>query len=83
MENITFDHESSRLVVERSIMDETQTPWEQRNSIRLYAPHEMRAMLRHVGLEVLATTGDIAHPGVYVGPENRSVIMTAVKPLPS
>ena len=80
MEDITFDHRRSRLNVERSIVDEQQKPWEQRISIRLYGVHEFDAMLRHVGLEVISISGDIAHPGAYVGPGDRNVIAVARKP---
>lgn len=80
MEDITFQHQQSTLRIDRSIMDDGEEPREQRIGIRLYAPHELRAMMRHVGLEFVSLTGDIAHPGLYVGPENRAVIVVARKP---
>lgn len=80
MEDITFDHAASRLVVERQIADEGGAPWEQTISIRLYSPHELIAMARAAGLEPISVSGDIAHQGAYVGAENRSAILVARKP---
>ncbi len=80
MEDITFSHRDSRLMMERSIVDGQQRPWEQRFDIRLYAPHELKAMCEHVGLTFESLSGDIAHPGLYLGPENRSIIVSARKP---
>ncbi|MCB9532076.1 MAG: methyltransferase domain-containing protein [Myxococcales bacterium] len=80
MEDVTFDHERSRLVVDRSIVAQSSEPWEQRISVRLYGPHELMAMVRMVGLEPDALTGDIAHPGAYLGAGNRAVCVSARKP---
>ena len=80
MDDVNFDHMTSRLHVERSLVDAGGYPWEQAISIRLYAPHELCAMMRALGLEILGVSGDIATPGVYFGAENRCNIVTARKP---
>jgi SAM-dependent methyltransferase len=80
MDDVTFDHGTSRLHVERSLVDDGRHPWEQTISIRLYAVHELCAMMRAAGLEILGVSGDIATPGVYFGIESRCNIVTARKP---
>ncbi len=80
MEDVTFEHRSSRLRIERSVVDETQTPWEQHIGIRLYALHEFCDLLSRVGFEVESVSGDFAHAGAYVGPRNRHLILVARKP---
>lgn len=80
MDDVRFDHATSRLLIERSLVEGGGDPWEQHISIRLYAPHEMCTMMRALGLEVLGISGDIATPGRYFGMENRCNIVTARKP---
>lgn len=81
MDDVKFDYMTSRLMIERSLVDGDKPPWEQHISIRLYTPHELCQMMVALGLEVLGISGDIATPGVYFGPENRSNIVTGRKPI--
>ncbi len=81
MDDVKFDYVTSRLLIERSLVDGDKAPWEQHISIRLYTTHELCQMMQALGLEILGVSGDIATPGVYFGPENRSNIVTGRKPI--
>ena len=80
MEEINFDTVNSRLNLKRTVVEETEIPWEQYISIRLYSVNELMAYLTLAGLRVLSLSGDIAHPGKYLGPHNRSIILVAERP---
>jgi len=80
MEEVKFDAPTSRLRVQRTVVLESQEPWEQNMSIRLYSPHELQGLLAMVGFSVLEFSGDLAHRGIYLGACNRHLIILAEKP---
>jgi SAM-dependent methyltransferase len=74
MEDVDLDPMTSRLVIDRSILDGQGRSWEQKISIRLFAPHEWLALFDMVGLDLIELTGDWAHPGVHFGGFSRQCI---------
>lgn len=80
MEEVDFDHETSRLTMVRSVVDEQQQPWEQHIRVRLYSQHELRSLLAMKGFKVLEVSGDPAHRGAYLGSVNRHLIVLAERP---
>ena len=79
MEEVNFLPESSRVHVKRSLVREGYANWDQYIEIRVYSMHELESLLRVAGLRVLDVTGDLAHPGVYLGPQNRRLVIRAVR----
>lgn len=80
MEEVGFDSKLSRLQVQRSLVIDESIPFEQSISIRMYSSHELVTMLRLAGFQVSDVTGDLAHPGVYLGPGNRRLLVRASRP---
>jgi SAM-dependent methyltransferase len=80
LDDVTFDHAASRLVVQRNIAVGAQPPVERHSSIRMYALHELLSLLRIAGFRIVETSGSIAHRGRYLGAENRSLWVLAERP---
>ena len=80
VEEITFDAMTSRLNVNRTVVEETKDPWEQHMSIRLYSAHELLGLMAMVGFQTREVSGDIAHRGVYLGACNRELCILVEKP---
>lgn len=79
LEETRFDSLSSRLEVQRSILRDGDPNWEQHIAMRAYAVHELPALMNVMGLRVNSVSGDLAHPGVYLGAENRRLIVHATR----
>lgn len=77
LEDIEFDFETSRLRVERTVVDETDDPHKQRIEIRCYSLHEMHTLLRLCGFEVIESSGDYVTRNAFLGTSSRHVIVTA------
>lgn len=77
LEDVTFDLRRSRLMVERTIVDDNEDQWKQKYSLRLYSLHELSGMLALAGFEVVRVSGHIASRGAYFATHSRSVIVTA------
>lgn len=79
LEETRFDAISSRLEVERSILREGDPNWEQNIAMRAYAVHELPSLMHVTGLRVQSVSGDLTHPGVYLGPTNRRLLVHAIR----
>lgn len=79
LEETDFDALTSRLRVKRSILREGDPSWEQNISMRAYAVHELPSLMHVTGLRVQSVSGDLAHPGTYLGAENRRLIVHATR----
>lgn len=79
LEEIRFEHINSRLQVQRSILREGYPNWEQHLQMRAYAVHEMPSLLHVTGMRATSVTGDLAHPGAYLGPSNRRLLVHALR----
>jgi SAM-dependent methyltransferase len=80
MEDVLFHDDTGRLEVERTVVGENAPRWDQKFSIRLYTVAEYAALFREVGLELVDITGNLAHPGVYLGATNHRMILRAKAP---
>lgn len=80
MEDVNFRPQTSTLDVVRTVVRPGDTPWEQTMTIRLYAQHELRAMLAMAGLEVLEVSGDVFYRGATFGAEDRRTMVLAQRP---
>lgn len=79
IEDTGFDYGASRLCVQRSILREGHPNWEQYISMRTYSVHELTSLLHVSGMRVVSISGDIAHPGLYLGPTNRRLLIHAIR----
>lgn len=79
LEETSFDALTSRLHVQRSILRDGDPNWEQHIAMRAYAVHELPSLMHVTGLRVQSVSGDLAHPGVYLGPTNRRLLVHAVR----
>lgn len=79
IEDTSFDFGSSRLNVQRSILRDGHPNWEQYISMRCYAVHELASLLHISGMRVVSVSGDLAHPGIVLGPVNRRLVVHAVR----
>lgn len=79
LEETNFDALTSRLNVKRSIVREGDPSWEQYMAMRAYAVHEIPSLMHVTGLRVQSVSGDLAHPGIYLGAENRRLIVHATR----
>lgn len=80
MDDLSLDPRTSRLHVERSILDGDAQTWEQHITMRLYAAHEWRALMEAAGLELVELSGHWMHRGAYFGPLSRHVIAVGRRP---
>lgn len=79
MEDVIFREREGLLEVERTVIGDTIERWDQRFEVRLYTASEYAKMFREVGLELVDITGNLAHPGVYLGAGNHRMILRARK----
>jgi 2-polyprenyl-3-methyl-5-hydroxy-6-metoxy-1,4-benzoquinol methylase len=80
LDEVDFDFLRSRLEVRRSIAFEEGRQVEHRYSVRVYAMHEITALLEKAGFTVTSASGSIATPGTFLGPYSRSLWLFAQKP---
>lgn len=79
LEETRFEAMTSRVETQRSILRDGDPNWEQHISMRAYAVHELPSLLHVTGMRVQSVSGDLAHPGTYLGPTNRRLIIHAVR----
>lgn len=79
MDETYLDFFTSRLRVKRTAMFDDGHSREIDYSIRLYALHELGAMLHDAGYKVVEVTGHCAHPGVFFGSESPRILIVAEK----
>lgn len=80
LEEGEFDFQSSVFHLNRSfIFEDGRPPIEHDYYIRLYAPHELRSMIKQAGFEVTQVSGAIQYPGYFLGPESPRIILRARK----
>lgn len=80
MEDVIFRDDTGRLEVERTVVGENAPRWDQKFQVRLYTVAEYVEMFRTLGLDLIDVTGNLAHPGVYLGSSNHRMILRARKP---
>ncbi len=81
MDDAHLDESSSRLVVHRTVLFEEGRSREYDYSMRLFASHELRAMLVRAGFRVVEVSGHIATPGAFFGADSQRLIVLAERPL--
>lgn len=79
LEETRFEHMTSRVETQRSILRDGDPNWEQHIAMRAYAVHELPSLLHVTGMRVQSVSGDLAHPGMYLGPTNRRLLIHAVR----
>ncbi|MGB8223776.1 MAG: class I SAM-dependent methyltransferase [Polyangiales bacterium] len=77
MEETDFDYQTSRLRVKRRVASHSGQQNDRRYSIRLYALHEMRALLERNGFRVDEVSGSEATLGVFFGVHSAKMIIRA------
>jgi len=77
MEETDFDYETSRLRVKRRVASHSGQQNDRHYSIRLYALHEIRALLERNGFHVDEVSGGEATPGVFFGVHSPKMILRA------
>jgi len=77
MEETDFDYETSRLRVKRRVASHSGQQNDRRYSIRLYALHEVRALLERNGFRVDQVSGREATQGVFFGVHSPKMIVRA------
>lgn len=77
MEETDFDYVTSRLRVKRRVASHDGQERDRLYSIRLYALHEMRAMLERNGFRLDEISGREATPGVFFGVQSPKMIVRA------
>ncbi|MEM9729936.1 MAG: class I SAM-dependent methyltransferase, partial [Myxococcota bacterium] len=77
MEETDFDYVTSRLRVKRRVASHDGQERDRLYSIRLYALHEMRAMLERNGFRLDEVSGREATPGVFFGAQSPKMIIRA------
>jgi SAM-dependent methyltransferase len=80
LEEVELDHRTSVLHTKRSFIYEDGTPpLEQNSFIRLYSAHELRQLLQAAGFAVVELSGELHHPGQFLGPASTRIVMRAQK----
>jgi SAM-dependent methyltransferase len=77
MEETDFDYETSRLRVKRRVATHSGQQNDRRYSIRLYALHEIRALLERNGFQVDEISGGEATLGIFFGVHSAKMIIRA------
>jgi len=77
MEETDFDYVTSRLRVKRRVASHDGQERDRRYSVRLYALHELRAMLERNGFRLDELSGRDATPGVFFGAHSPKMIVRA------
>jgi ubiquinone/menaquinone biosynthesis C-methylase UbiE len=77
MEETDFDYETSRLRVKRRVASHSGQQTDRRYSIRLYALHEIRALLERNGFRIDEVSGREATLGVFFGVHSPKMIIRA------
>ena len=77
MEETDFDYESSRLRVKRRVASHSGQQNDRHYSIRLYALHEIRALLERNGFRVDEISGRQATLGIFFGVHSPKMIIRA------
>jgi SAM-dependent methyltransferase len=77
MEETDFDYETSRLRVKRRVANHSGQQNDRHYSIRLYALHEIRALLERNGFRVDEISGREATLGVFFGVHSPKMIIRA------
>jgi SAM-dependent methyltransferase len=73
LDDVSFQPETSRLRVKRSVAPHGQKAVEFAYSLRLYALHELRVLLSLAGFDVVEVAGSIHQRGAYLGSRDRSI----------
>ncbi len=77
MEETDFDYQTSRLRVKRRVANQSGQQNDRRYSIRLYALHEMQALLERNGFRVDEVSGREATLGIFFGVHSSKMIIRA------
>jgi SAM-dependent methyltransferase len=77
LDDVSFQPETSRLRVKRSVAPHGQKAVEFSYSLRLYALHELRVLLSLAGFDVVEVAGSIHQRGAYLGSRDRSIWIQA------
>jgi len=77
MEETDFDYETSRLRVKRRVASHSGQQNDRRYSIRLYALHEIRALLERNGFRIDEVSGGEATMGIFFGVHSPKMIIRA------
>jgi len=77
MEETDFDYQTSRLRVKRRVASHSGQQNDRRYSIRLYALHEMQALLERNGFRVDEVSGREATLGIFFGTHSPKMIIRA------
>lgn len=81
MDDVSLDWITSRLRVKRSLILDDGRSREVTYSLRLYSLHELGKLLHDVGFRVTQASGNLATPGVFMGPQSPRIIVRAQKPV--
>lgn len=73
LDDVSFQPETSRLRVKRSVAPHGQKAVEFAYSLRLYALHELRVLLSLAGFDVVEFAGSIHQRGAYLGSRDRAI----------
>lgn len=80
LEEVEFDYSASVLHTKRSFIYEDGTPpLEQNSYIRLYSAHELGQVLRAAGFNVVQLSGELHHPGQFLGTASTRIVIQAQK----
>lgn len=77
MEETSFNHINSRLVVKRNVILDDGRQKETQYSIRLYALHELGQVLHQRGFRVVEVSGRECMPGVFFGADSPKMMIVA------
>ena len=78
LEEIEFDHETSRMCSKRNmVFDDGRPPWEQFIEIRLYSLHEMYSLIEEAGFRVMDYSGSLHYPGMFFPTQSRELFILA------
>jgi len=77
LEEVDFNHYSSRVISHRSLVFDDGRQVEQEISIRVYSLHELGKLLHAAGFRVAEVSGSMATKGRFFGAQSRDLIVVA------
>jgi SAM-dependent methyltransferase len=82
LEEVDFNHHTSRVLIRRSVVFGNGRQNEQEISMRAYSLHELGKILRQAGLRVLDVSGGLATKSKFFGAASRNIIALCERPAP-
>jgi SAM-dependent methyltransferase len=80
LEEVDFNHHTSRVLIRRSVVFGNGRQNEQEISMRAYSLHELGKILRQAGLRVLDVSGGLATKSKFFGAASRNIIALCERP---